>query len=68
MNDEDLPRAVGDAASVLATEDLSPYSLSELDARLALLRAEINRVEKHLSKASAHLKAADALFGGASSD
>jgi uncharacterized small protein (DUF1192 family) len=46
----------------LGKEDLDPYSLEELDQRLARLRAEIARVEAHQAKASAHLSAADALF------
>ncbi|MFV0644505.1 MAG: DUF1192 family protein [Sphingomonadaceae bacterium] len=53
----------GDAASMLASEDLDPYSLDELDARIALLHAEIERVKQHRDSASAHRAAADALFG-----
>lgn len=63
MDDQDLPRPRGDAAGKLAGEDLSPYSQHELDERIALLRAEIARVEAHRDKASAHRFAADALFG-----
>lgn len=64
MDEGDLPRAKGDAASKLAGEDLSPYSQHELDDRVALLEAEIARVKAHRDKASAHRAAADALFGG----
>lgn len=60
---DDLPRPKGDAASRLATEDLAPYSLAELDERVALLKAEIARVETHRNKAADHRAAADALFG-----
>ena len=60
---DDLPRPKGDAASRLATEDLAPYSLAELDERVALLKAEIARVETHRTKAADHRAAADALFG-----
>jgi uncharacterized small protein (DUF1192 family) len=63
MEDFDLPRPRGDAASLLAKEDLAPYSQAELDARIALLEAEIMRVKAHRSKAAAHRAAADALFG-----
>nr|WP_137677008.1 DUF1192 domain-containing protein [Parerythrobacter lutipelagi] len=63
MELDDLPRPKGDAASKLGLEDLAPYSLNELDERIALLRAEIGRVEAHRDKASAHRSAADALFG-----
>lgn len=63
MDDSDLPRPKGDAASRLASEDLAPYSQDELAERIALLEAEIARVEKHRLKAAAHRDAADALFG-----
>lgn len=63
MDLEDLPRPKGDAASQLAREDLSPYSQDELDERIALLEAEIERVKAHRDKAAAHRNAAEALFG-----
>lgn len=63
MEDDDRPRPRGDAASKLAAEDLAPYSLDELDERIALLEAEIARVEGHRLKSAAHRDAADALFG-----
>lgn len=66
MDDGDLPRLQGDAASKLAGEDLAPYSQDELDERIELLEAEIARVRSHRDKASAHRAAADALFGGKS--
>ena len=62
MDDEDRPRARGDAASLLARESLDSYSLDELDARVALLRAEIERVGEHRQKSAAHRLAAEALF------
>ncbi|HEX5645260.1 MAG TPA: DUF1192 domain-containing protein [Erythrobacter sp.] len=62
MVEDDLPRPKGDAASKLAAEDLSPYSLEELEQRIVLLEAEIARVESHRLKAAAHISAADALF------
>ena len=63
MEDEDRPRPKGDAASKLATEDLSPYSQDELTERIHLLEREIARVEHHRLTAAAHRNAADALFG-----
>ena len=63
MEEDDRPRPRGDAASKLATEDLSPYSIDELEARMALLHAEIARVETHNRSAAAHRNAAEALFG-----
>lgn len=62
MDPDDLPRPRGDAASKLASEDLSPYSQDELKERIALLEAEIVRVESHRLKAAAHRNAADLLF------
>lgn len=64
MEEESLPRPRGDAASLLASEDLSPYSQDELDQRIALLENEIARVTAHRDKAAVHRAAADALFGG----
>jgi uncharacterized small protein (DUF1192 family) len=64
MDDDD--RATinrGDAASRLSAESLERYSLAELDARVALLEAEIARVRAHRDGAAAHLRAADSLFG-----
>ncbi|MDN3646924.1 DUF1192 domain-containing protein [Pontixanthobacter aestiaquae] len=63
MENDDLPRRTGDAASRLATEDLGPYSQEELAERIILLEAEIVRVKAHRDKVSAHMAAADALFG-----
>lgn len=63
MDDDDRPRPKGDAASKLAAEDLGPYSQDELQERIALLEAEIARVEKHRLRAAAHRDAANALFG-----
>ncbi len=63
MDTDESPRPRGDAASLLATEDLGPYSQDELEARIALLEAEIVRVEKHRLSAAAHRDAAEALFG-----
>jgi uncharacterized small protein (DUF1192 family) len=63
MDTDESPRPRGDAASLLVTEDLGPYSQDELEARIALLEAEIVRVEKHRLSAAAHRDAAEALFG-----
>ena len=63
MDTDESPRPRGDAASLLATEDLGPYSQNELETRIALLEAEIVRVEKHRLAAAAHRDAAEALFG-----
>lgn len=63
MDTDESPRPRGDAASLLVTEDLGPYSQDELETRIALLEAEIVRVEKHRLSAAAHRDAAEALFG-----
>lgn len=71
MDEDDRPRSRGDAAEALSKESLDPYSVAELDARIASLEAEIARVKAHRDKSSAHRAAADALFGqsaGQSSD
>lgn len=66
MDDDDRPRRRPDqefgAASLLAGESLESYSLDELDARVALLEAEIARIKAHREKSSAHILAAQALF------
>ncbi|MFM5885106.1 MAG: DUF1192 domain-containing protein [Novosphingobium sp.] len=60
--EDDLPRAKGDAAALLAKELLDTYSQDELAERIALLEAEIVRVRAHRDKVAAHRTAADALF------
>jgi uncharacterized small protein (DUF1192 family) len=62
MDDDDLPRMRGDAASQLAKESLDTYSQDELMARIALLEAEIERVRTHHAKTADHRQAADAFF------
>jgi uncharacterized small protein (DUF1192 family) len=66
--DDELPRPRGDAASLLAKEDLSPYSQDELGERIGLLETEIARIKAHRDKAAAHRSAADALFGSPQRD
>jgi uncharacterized small protein (DUF1192 family) len=67
MDDDDRPRRRSaeldlGAASLLASESLERYSLDELDARVVLLEAEIERIRAHHRSAQAHRLAADALF------
>ena len=63
MDDDDLPRPRGDAASLLAGEPLDTYSQDELMERIALLEAEIERVKaQHAQGRRAQRKLADALF------
>ena len=67
MDDDDHPRMRGDAATRLAGESLDSHSRDELDARIALLEAEIVRVKTHRDQARSHMAAAEALFNRASS-
>ena len=60
--EDDLPRAKGDASSLLAKELLDSYSHDELGERIAMLEAEIVRVAAHRNKVAAHRSAADVLF------
>ncbi|MFL5334869.1 MAG: DUF1192 domain-containing protein [Geminicoccaceae bacterium] len=60
--EDDLPRVRGDAASQLAKEPLDAYSQDELMERVALLEAEIARVQEQHAKAADKRKLADALF------
>jgi uncharacterized small protein (DUF1192 family) len=62
MDEDDRPIRRGDAASLLSREVLDSYSREELDERVALLEAEIDRVKAHKSKADAHRLAAEAFF------
>ena len=75
MDDDDRPFAPGgfpagpsglsgrdDAASRLAAESLDRYSRDELDQRIALLVAEIERVTAHRAAGDAHRLAAEQLF------
>lgn len=62
VDDDDLPRPRGDAASQLARESLDTYSQDELMERVALLEAEIARVKAHHTAVAEKRKLADALF------
>ena len=62
MEDNDLPRVRGDAASLLAREPLDTYSQDELIERVELLEAEIARVKAHHAQAAEKRKLADQLF------
>jgi len=62
VDDDDLPRPRGDAASQLAREALDTYSQDELMERVTLLEAEIARVKAHHAAVAEKRKLADALF------
>ena len=61
--EDDLPRPRGDAANQLSYESLDRYSQDELMERIALLEAEIARVNSQHARAAGHRKLADSLFG-----
>lgn len=62
MEEPEGPRPTGDAAGLLAAEDLSRLSQFELDERIRLLQVEIARVEQHRQRYSSQRSAAEALF------
>jgi uncharacterized small protein (DUF1192 family) len=45
-------------------EDLELYGVAELDERIAVLQAEIERVRAQIDRKQAGRSAAEALFGG----
>ncbi len=62
MDDDDLPRGQGDALAALTRQPLDPLSLDELDERIAMLEAEIERVRAHKAAAGSFKASAEALF------
>ena len=63
MDLEDLfPSKPGDPLAELAKQDLDPMSVDELQERIALLNAEIERVQSHMQRAQSHRSAAEELF------
>ena len=63
MDLEDLfPSKPDDPLVALGRQDLDPMSIEELQERIALLKAEIERVEAHMQRAAVHRSAAEELF------
>lgn len=60
--DENLPRRKDDLVAQLGRQDLDPYSVEELEERIALLTAEIERSRNKMQRAVNHRASADALF------
>ncbi len=60
--DEFLTKRPQSPLALLMREDLDPLSVDELAERIALLKAEIERVEAKRNSASAFRSAADSLF------
>lgn len=63
MDMDDLtPARAPDPLRLLARQDLDPFSVAELEARIAALEAEIARTRAKLEGASRFRSAADSLF------
>jgi uncharacterized small protein (DUF1192 family) len=63
MEPEDpLAKRLDDPAHQLARQDLDPFSVDELEARIVLLEAEITRCRAKIDKAVNHRLTAEALF------
>lgn len=64
MDTDDIapPPRAGDPVAALGKQDLDPFSVTELDARIALLESEIARVRAHKDRAVNHRAIADGLF------
>lgn len=60
--DDDLPRSSTDPLTLLVKQDLDPFSVDELDARITLLKKEIDRCESRKKFAVSHRANADDLF------
>jgi len=55
-------RTRGQALAEAAKEDLDPYAVEELQERIALLQAEIERTRTQMERKRSGRAAADALF------
>lgn len=64
MDTDDIapPPRPGDLVAQLAKQDLDPMSVTELDARIAALEAEIVRTKAKRERSVNHRASADALF------
>ena len=60
--DELSLRKPDDPLAQLARQDLDPFSVDELQARIEALRAEIARSEAKIAQSVTHMSAAEALF------
>ncbi len=60
--DDDGPLRPEDPVRLLMRQPLDPLSLDELDARVAALEAEIERIRAHRQRAQLHKASAEALF------
>lgn len=61
-DDDNLPRSANDPLNLLVKQDLDPFSVDELEKRIAVLKDEINRCEAKKNFAVSHRTSADDLF------
>lgn len=60
--DETPSRRRDNAANMLVKEDLDPFSVEELEARIRTLEAEIERTRQKMQRAVQHRASAESLF------
>lgn len=60
--DDYLPPKANDPLTQLGRQDLDPFSVDELEARIALLETEIARTRAKMTTAVNHKASAEALF------
>ncbi len=60
--DDILPDRPDDPLSLLIKQDLDPFSINELSARIEKLKLEISRCETKIKNATSHMADAEALF------
>jgi uncharacterized small protein (DUF1192 family) len=62
MEPDDLPKRADDPLALLCRQDLDPFSVEQLQQRIATLEAEIERSRTRMKAAVNHRANADALF------
>lgn len=62
MDDDDLPRRRDDVLAALIKQPLDPLSVAELDDRISVLEAEVERTKAHKIAAGSFKASAEALF------
>ncbi len=60
--DELFAKRPGDPLVLVTRQDLDPLSIAELEERIAILEAEIGRVQTKIAGAVSHKASAAALF------
>jgi uncharacterized small protein (DUF1192 family) len=62
LDDPSLKKLAGDPLATLAAQDLDPFSVDELHARITGLEAEIARTRAKIAFAAHHRASAESLF------